>query len=164
MISSHCWGDPGSQKRLQRLGGIVGPISSVATTFVEEWQFARANRDPSRFFGIGFGSDTNGLRSQPPPRPGAAANPVTYPYRSFDGGSLIDRQRSGTRVYDINVDGVDHYGLYPDWIEDLRMVGGAADRRRHGQRRRGVPSDVGACRKRCGALSQWPERVATLAW
>ena len=46
------------------------------------------------------------------------------PFRSFDGGSLIERQRSGTRVYDINVDGVDHYGLYPDWIEDLRMVAG----------------------------------------
>ena len=124
VISSHSWGDPGSQKRLQRLGGIVGPISSVATKFAEEWRFARANRDPNRFFGTGFGSDINGLHSQPPPRPGAAANPVTYPFRSFDGGSLINRQRSGTRVYDINIDGVDHYGLYPDWIEDLRMVAG----------------------------------------
>jgi microsomal dipeptidase-like Zn-dependent dipeptidase len=124
VISSHSWGDPGSQKRLQRLGGIVGPISSVADRFVEEWQVARANRDPNRFFGTGFGSDINGLHSQPPPRPGAAANPVTYPFRSFDGGSLIHRQRSGTRVYDVNLDGVDHYGLYPDWIEDLRKVGG----------------------------------------
>ena len=37
---------------------------------------------------------------------------------------MIDRQHSGTRVYDINTDGVDHYGLYPDWIEDLRKVAG----------------------------------------
>jgi hypothetical protein len=37
---------------------------------------------------------------------------------------IIDRQHSGTRVYDVNTDGVDHYGLYPDWIEDLRLVGG----------------------------------------
>jgi hypothetical protein len=58
------------------------------------------------------------------PRPGAAANPVKYPFRSFDGGSLIYQQHSGTRVYDINADGVDHYGLYPDWIEDLRKVAG----------------------------------------
>ena len=58
------------------------------------------------------------------PRPDAAQNPVEYPFRSFDGGSVVDRQRSGTRVYDVNVDGVDHYGLYPDWIEDLRQVGG----------------------------------------
>ena len=76
------------------------------------------------FFGTGFGSDINGLHSQPVPRPNAAQNPVGYPFPSFDGGSIIDRQRSGTRVYDINTDGVDHYGLYPDWIQDLRMVAG----------------------------------------
>ena len=29
-------------------------------------------------------------------------------------------------MYDINTDGVDHYGLYPDWVEDLRRVGGRA--------------------------------------
>ena len=56
--------------------------------------------------------------------PDAAQNPVQYPFRSFDGGSLIHRQQSGSRVYDVNTDGVDHYGLYPDWIEDLRTVGG----------------------------------------
>ena len=124
VISSHSWGDPGSQKRLQKLGGIVGPISTVATNFVEEWRAARANRDTRFLFGTGFGSDINGLHSQPVPRANAAANPVKYPFRSFDGGSVIDQQRSGTRVYDVNTDGVDHYGLYPDWIEDLRKVGG----------------------------------------
>ena len=30
----------------------------------------------------------------------------------------------GAASYDVNTDGVDHYGLYPDWIEDLRIVGG----------------------------------------
>ena len=53
-----------------------------------------------------------------------AANPVRYPFRSFDGASVIDRQRSGTRTWDINTDGVDHYGLYADWVEDLRLVAG----------------------------------------
>ena len=38
--------------------------------------------------------------------------------------STLDRQRSGERVFDINTDGVAHYGLYPDWIEDLRMLAG----------------------------------------
>jgi hypothetical protein len=124
VISSHSWGDPGSQRRLQRLGGLVGPISSVSTQFVPEWQAARAGRDPRFQFGTPFGSDINGLHSQPVPRAGASSNPVRYPFRSFDGGSVIDRQHSGTRVYDVNTDGVDHYGLYPDWIEDLRLVGG----------------------------------------
>ena len=51
---------------------------------------------------------------------------MQYPFFSFDRKSLIDQQRSGTRVYDINIDGVDHYGLYPDWIEDMRRVAGRA--------------------------------------
>jgi hypothetical protein len=124
VISSHSWGDPGSQKRIQRLGGLVGPISSEAHGFAEEWREARANRDSKFFFGLGFGSDINGLHSQPKPRSDAGANPVRYPFRSFDGGSVIDRQRSGTRTWDINTDGVDHYGLYADWVEDLRLVAG----------------------------------------
>lgn len=121
VISSHSWGDNGSRRRIQQLGGMVGPISSGASSFVEEWRAARADSDPRELFGIGYGSDTNGLHAQPGPSTSGA---VRYPFRSFDGGTLIDRQRSGTRVYDINADGVDHYGMYPDWIEDLRLVGG----------------------------------------
>jgi microsomal dipeptidase-like Zn-dependent dipeptidase len=124
VISSHSWGDPGSQKRLQKLGGLVGPISSVSTNFSKEWSIARQGRVAGFMFGTPFGSDINGLHSQPVPRANAASNPVRYPFKSFDGGSTIDRQHSGTRVYDINTDGVDHYGLYPDWIEDLRLVAG----------------------------------------
>jgi hypothetical protein len=73
---------------------------------------------------VGFGSDINGLGAQGGPRADAAQNPVRYPFRSFDGGTVFERQVSGTRTYDINADGVDHYGLYPDWVEDVRMVGG----------------------------------------
>ena len=65
VISSHSWGDPGSQKRLQKLGGLIGPISHEANGFAEEWREARAHRDTRFFFGIGFGSDINGLHSQP---------------------------------------------------------------------------------------------------
>ncbi|MEA2305147.1 MAG: hypothetical protein QOH43_2427 [Solirubrobacteraceae bacterium] len=124
LISSHSWGDAGSLKRILRLGGMVGPYAGASTTFVADWRQARADRDPRYLFGVGYGSDINGLGAQGPPRPGASANPVRYPFRSFDGGTVFDRQVSGSRVYDINADGVDHYGLYPDWVEDVRMVGG----------------------------------------
>jgi hypothetical protein len=126
VISSHSWGDASSQKRIQALGGVIGPITHEANGFVADWREIRAHRNPGFAFGIGFGSDINGLHSQPRPRSNAAQNPVRYPFLSFDGKSSIDRQRSGTRVYDINTDGVDHYGLYPDWVEDLRRVGGRA--------------------------------------
>ena len=51
---------------------------------------------------------------------------ITYPFKSFDGGVTIDKQRSGERVFDINEDGTAHYGLFPDWIEGLRQYGGDA--------------------------------------
>ena len=43
---------------------------------------------------------------------------MTYPFTGL-GGVTVDKQVSGQRVYDINKDGVAHYGLYPDWIQDL---------------------------------------------
>ena len=64
----------------------------------------------------------NGFGSQGGPRNGK--NPVTYPFKSFDGKVTLYRQRSGSREFDINKDGVAHYGLYPDWIEDLRKIAG----------------------------------------
>jgi hypothetical protein len=63
----------------------------------------------------------NGLGAQGDPRGADVPNPVTYPFRGL-GGVTVKKQRAGERVYDINVDGVAQYGLYPDWIQDLRMV------------------------------------------
>ena len=34
----------------------------------------------------------------------------------------VKQQRSGERVYDLNADGVAHYGLYPDWLKDLELI------------------------------------------
>ena len=36
----------------------------------------------------------------------------------------LDQQVSGERVFDLNTDGVAHYGLYPDWVADLRLIAG----------------------------------------
>ncbi len=125
MITSHSWGDAGSQQRLQALGGVVGPISSQANHYVQEWQAARANRNPEFLFGVGYGSDINGLRSQPVPRPDAASNPVDVPVpdvrrRQHDPPAglrhpHLRRQRPTASTTT---------ACFPDWIEDLRQVGG----------------------------------------
>ncbi|NEB68100.1 hypothetical protein G3I39_13735, partial [Streptomyces fulvissimus] len=39
-------------------------------------------------------------------------------------GPLVDRQHTGERVWDVNTDGGAHVGLIPDWIEDVRHLGG----------------------------------------
>jgi microsomal dipeptidase-like Zn-dependent dipeptidase len=124
MFSSHSWSTPNAMPRIYKLGGVVTPSAGDSTDFVEKWR--RLKQDffnGDYLFGLGYGADQNGFASQGGPRLGAP-NPVDYPFESFDGKVTLDHQRSGQRVYDINVDGVAHYGLYPDWIEDLRMLAG----------------------------------------
>ena len=76
-------------------------------------------------WGIGYGTDTNGLGVQAAPRSGALNdNPVTYPFESFDDSVTIHQSQWGTRLWDFNLDGASHYGLFPDWIEDMRHVAG----------------------------------------
>ena len=124
VIASHSWSDPSAWPRIYELGGMVTPITSASEDFVEEWRALRQVRSDRFLFGMGFGADSNGLHVQPPPSENAEQNPVTYPFQSFDGSVTLRKQRSGRRVWDINVDGVDHYGLHPDWVEDLRLVAG----------------------------------------
>lgn len=125
VVSSHSWSTPDAYPRIYRLGGVVAPYAGDSSGFVEKWRKHLTWADPRYYFGFGFGADINGLGAQGNPRGADAANKVTYPFTGL-GGVTIDRQVSGQRTYDINVDGVSHYGLYPDWIEDLRKQGGQA--------------------------------------
>ncbi|MDX6603995.1 MAG: hypothetical protein QOF23_504 [Solirubrobacterales bacterium] len=124
VLSTHSWMDPHLRSRVYRLGGFIEPISSGAESFIEEWRQLRAVADPRFHFGIGVGSDANGLHAQPDPRGLSKPNPVTYPFKSLDGRVTFDRQVSGQRTYDVNVDGVAQYGLYPDWMQQLRLLAG----------------------------------------
>jgi len=125
VMSSHSWSDPSTLPRILKLGGYVTPYAGNTTSFVRQWRETKKGRSERFAFGFGYGSDINGFGTQGGPRADAAANsPVRYPFTSFDGKQKVEQQRSGTRVYDINKDGLAHYGLYPDWIEDLRQLGG----------------------------------------
>ena len=124
VVTSHSWGGMASQQRIQNLGGFVAPAAKNSTDFAASWRMARDMQPAGTTFGIGFGSDMNGLAHQADPR-GASSNQVTYPYRTFDGGTTMHQQRSGTRVWNINTDGVAQYGLFPDYVEDLRKVAGS---------------------------------------
>jgi len=89
------------------------------------WGDTRATQSGAYLFGIGFGTDTNGLGRQAAPRPGASNdNPVTYPFMSFDNGVTIHQSQWGSRSWDFNLAGASHYGLFLDWIEDLKHVAG----------------------------------------
>src|SRR6185503_2251325 len=123
-VSSHSWSMADVIPRIYRLGGIVTPMKEAAPDWINTWKTTKAQRDRRFYFGFGYGSDQNGLSSQPGPR--TAPNPVEYPFKSFDGQVSFQRQRSGSREFDFTKDGVAHYGLFPDWWEDIRRAGGAA--------------------------------------
>ena len=121
IMSSHSWSTEDAYPRIYELGGYIAPYAGDSTGFVEKWRKHLEWADERYYFGFGYGADMNGLGAQGNPRGADAANPVTYPFTGL-GGVTVKKQRAGKRVYDINVDGVAQYGLYPDWIEDLRRI------------------------------------------
>jgi hypothetical protein len=123
-VSSHSWSTADVIPRIYGVGGVVSPMKEAAPDWIKIWRETKAKSDRRFYFGLGYGSDQNGLSAQPHPR--ADPEPVQYPFKSFDGGVTFDRQRSGSREFDFTTDGVAHYGLFPDWWEDIRRVGGAA--------------------------------------
>ena len=124
VVSSHSWSTPDAYPRIYDLGGFIAPYAGDSTGFVEKWRRHLEWANPKYYFGLGYGADMNGLGAQGDPRGADVPNPVTYPFRGI-GGVTVEKQHAGERVYDINVDGVAQYGLYPDWIQDLRMVADA---------------------------------------
>jgi hypothetical protein len=125
VVSSHSWSTPDAYPRIYREQGFITPYAGDSEGFVAKWKRHLGWANPKTYWGFGFGADINGLGAQGDPRPDAASNPVTYPFTTL-GGVKVGRQVSGSRVYDINQDGVSHYGLYPDWIQDLRKQAGDA--------------------------------------
>jgi microsomal dipeptidase-like Zn-dependent dipeptidase len=73
-------------------------------------------------FGVGIGTDTNGFASQPGPRPDAKQHPLRYPFNAYLGGVRFSRERTGTRTFDLNTDGVAHYGLVADLLADMQRT------------------------------------------
>jgi microsomal dipeptidase-like Zn-dependent dipeptidase len=125
IISSHSWADDATYQAILRLGGVVTPHAGGSAGFVAQWRKLRAwSADDPYVFGVGYGSDVNGFSAQGAPRHPDEANDVDYPFTAM-GGAIVDKQVSGEKTWDINTSGVDHYGLYPDWIEDARHVAGA---------------------------------------
>jgi microsomal dipeptidase-like Zn-dependent dipeptidase len=123
VVSSHSWSTPDAYPRIYKLGGFIAPYAGASEGFVKKWKALKPMRDKRYYWGLGYGADMNGFGAQGPPRLGAK-NPVKYPFKSFDGDVTLDKPKTGERTWDINKDGVAQYGLYPDWVEDLRMQAG----------------------------------------
>ncbi|MEU9917105.1 discoidin domain-containing protein [Streptomyces sp. NPDC051001] len=123
VLSSHSWMDLNWTERVYSLGGFVAQYMHGSQEFSAE--AGRTDALRAKYgVGYGYGTDFNGIGDHPAPRGSDAANGITYPFKSTDGGSVIDRQTTGQRTFDFNTDGAAHVGMIPDWIEDIRLVGG----------------------------------------
>jgi hypothetical protein len=95
---------------------------------------------------VAFGSDFNGIAGHVGPRFGSdacggdipisleagsntersaqlrAGNRLPYPF-SLDGFGSFDKQVTGLKTFDFNVDGLAHVGLLPDLVKDMEQIG-----------------------------------------
>jgi microsomal dipeptidase-like Zn-dependent dipeptidase len=122
LVSSHngtggSW-TPAQLRRLYASGGFAAAQAGTAPELAAQIVRLAGHR---RGVGVGLGSDTGGFAELPGPRQGGR---LRYPFRSQDGRVVFTRQRTGERTFDLNRDGVAHYGLFADLIADMRQSGG----------------------------------------
>jgi microsomal dipeptidase-like Zn-dependent dipeptidase len=117
-----------AEHRVVATGGMVNNFAAPARSWANRINNIAVYENRDFYFATGFASDINGIANQPGPRGDATETPLIYPFTSVDGGVVFDRQVSGERVYDLNLDGVAHYGLYPDLIADMQQNAGPEGR------------------------------------
>jgi hypothetical protein len=134
LVSSHTGtGGTWSASELRRLYAVGGFASATLADAARLPGKVLAFRrySPARVPAVGLSTDTGGFAALPGPDPRAGSDPLRYPFRAFAGGVRFARQRTGTRTFDVNRDGVAHYGLIPDLLANV-------ERRPRGPRALGV--------------------------
>lgn len=126
-ISSHGWFDNTSdiRSRLLSLGGLLTPMNSNPSTHARRIQ---SHKDEIEAYGytagLGFGSDIQGVTSQTNSDSGVT---ISYPFMSVDGTVTFTQPQTGNRQFSYADEGVAHYGLFPEWLENLRQVDAQRD-------------------------------------
>lgn len=115
-------------------GGVINPIAISPEGFVHHLEKLKPIWPEGRLLAASFTSDINGMAGQSGP-PGTKIN---YPFTLFEGKEWGDNfahvapvtfeqssSELGGRFFDYNEEGIAHYGLYADWVESVRLLGGA---------------------------------------
>jgi hypothetical protein len=121
LVSSHTgtggsWTD-GELRKLYRNGGFASATPAAAPELAAKISRFHEFSDRDRWFGVGLGSDTGGFSSLPGPAGGPG---LDYPFKGAGGEVTFRRQRTGERIFDLNEDGVAHYGLFADLLAAMR--------------------------------------------
>ena len=125
--------DNRGQKRTLAYGSLDDTCRHSSVTFAQAFQYA------STVMGgpVAFGSDFNGVAAHVGPRFGHDAcgwdpyerayqqqhgTRLVYPFR-LPGFGTFEKQVTGERTFDFNIDGLAHVGMLPDLIADMRTIG-----------------------------------------
>jgi len=107
-------------ERIARAGGMMAPYNSASSNL--EWSiggFLDLHEQTPFVNGVPFSTDMGGIGSQAYPRNNTAEKPLIYPFET-EFGVVIDKQVTGNRTFDINNEGLAHYGIVADHIQDIR--------------------------------------------
>ncbi len=143
MISGH--GGQGGINNAQivqmvKQGGIIYPAlpnGKGFAAFVQKLKPLWAASGTTRPFAVGYGADSNGLRTLPGPR-GAGSTPIKYPFTLFQGPGWGPQYAAagiaplkvdmlaipGGKSWNMDEEGMSNYGLVPDIVEEARIEGG----------------------------------------
>jgi microsomal dipeptidase-like Zn-dependent dipeptidase len=128
LVSSHTgtggYWTPQQLHLLYALGGMAAARADDPSALAARIGELKNYRSKRHYFGVGLGTDTGGFSSLPGPRQDAAQLPLRYPYRGYFCKVTFQREQSGARTFDLNKDGVAHYGLVPDLLADMQQHGG----------------------------------------
>jgi microsomal dipeptidase-like Zn-dependent dipeptidase len=129
LVSSHngtggSW-TPAELKQLFRAGGFASSTPAQGPQLAEKIIALRAYANGGQGTGaVGLGTDTGGFSTLPgPSEPGTE---IAYPFAGYRSGVEFGRQVTGERVFDLNTDGVAHYGLFADLLAQMRAADGGA--------------------------------------
>ena len=127
VISGHSWlnsaadGSPHQvQHDIAQQGGMLAPYNSASTSV--QWginRYLNLIEQTPYLAGVPFSTDMGGIGSQAHARGDASSNPLNYPFTT-EAGVIIDKQKTGNRTFDLNNEGLAHYGLVADHIQDIR--------------------------------------------
>jgi microsomal dipeptidase-like Zn-dependent dipeptidase len=128
VITSHSWMNGGingelhpNTKRLFQTGGFGSPYNGNANQMESKVSRYLDEIEQTPYLAaVGIGSDMSGLGGQAAPRSDSDVDPLQYPFTN-EFGFTFEKQVSGNRVFDLNTDGIAHYGLLGDQIEDMRQ-------------------------------------------
>lgn len=131
VVSSHSFMRPAKDGGLHRdflrmlaAGGFSAPYNqNVDGTRTTVAHYLAGVKQTPYLRAVGIGTDMSGLGGQPRPRSNAATDPLRYPFTN-EFGLVFDRQVSGNRTFDLNRDGMAHYGLLADQVQDFRERAG----------------------------------------